>query len=248
MQYLFIFTHFAKNNLISFKLVFVLIIFSLILKQYVMVCLHRRNFSQVFQHPSGRPTILINITIYRGQEMGCVLVQFSFVFTCTTRVIMQWALSAGLHTEVCRKASCVDTDGRLTLLTSFHYTACVDFNVTRQLFVEMVSFCMFCTAYIRSLVRSKLFPELENRIPEEPPVEIKDPLPEKLRNSVVRITALLPAQFLLLISSCQYFQSLVPSHCLFVERDPSFRPRHVFPHGCDYLRHQCQHSFHRSSS
>uniref|UniRef100_A0A8C9YE83 Pecanex-like protein n=1 Tax=Sander lucioperca TaxID=283035 RepID=A0A8C9YE83_SANLU len=38
-----------------------------------------------------------------------------------------------------------------------------------------------------SLVRSKLFPELENRTPEEPPVEIKDPLPEKLHNSVKEI-------------------------------------------------------------
>ncbi|XP_037543932.1 pecanex-like protein 3 [Nematolebias whitei] len=38
-----------------------------------------------------------------------------------------------------------------------------------------------------SLVRSKIFPELENRTPEEPPVEIKDPLPEKLRNSVREI-------------------------------------------------------------
>ncbi|GLD46807.1 pecanex-like protein 3 isoform X1 [Lates japonicus] len=38
-----------------------------------------------------------------------------------------------------------------------------------------------------SLVRSKFFPELENRTPEEPPVEIKDPLPEKLRNSVKEI-------------------------------------------------------------
>ncbi|XP_051903089.1 pecanex-like protein 3 isoform X2 [Hippocampus zosterae] len=38
-----------------------------------------------------------------------------------------------------------------------------------------------------SLVRSKLFPELENRTPEEPPVEIKDPLPEKLCNSVKEI-------------------------------------------------------------
>uniref|UniRef100_A0A7N9ATA8 Pecanex-like protein n=1 Tax=Mastacembelus armatus TaxID=205130 RepID=A0A7N9ATA8_9TELE len=38
-----------------------------------------------------------------------------------------------------------------------------------------------------SLLRSKLFPELENRTPEEPPVEIKDPLPEKLRNSVKEI-------------------------------------------------------------
>uniref|UniRef100_A0A671Q583 Pecanex-like protein n=1 Tax=Sinocyclocheilus anshuiensis TaxID=1608454 RepID=A0A671Q583_9TELE len=35
-----------------------------------------------------------------------------------------------------------------------------------------------------SLVRSKFFPELESRTPEEPPLEIKDPLPEKLRNSV----------------------------------------------------------------
>uniref|UniRef100_A0A8C5CLD1 Pecanex-like protein n=1 Tax=Gadus morhua TaxID=8049 RepID=A0A8C5CLD1_GADMO len=38
-----------------------------------------------------------------------------------------------------------------------------------------------------SLVRSKIFPELENRAPEEPPVEIKDPLPEKLHNSVKEI-------------------------------------------------------------
>lgn len=49
------------------------------------------------------------------------------------------------------------------------------------------SFLYVLTSYIRSLVRSKLFPELENRTPEEPPVEIKDPLPEKLRNSVVKI-------------------------------------------------------------
>uniref|UniRef100_A0A8C1FFD5 Pecanex-like protein n=1 Tax=Cyprinus carpio carpio TaxID=630221 RepID=A0A8C1FFD5_CYPCA len=35
-----------------------------------------------------------------------------------------------------------------------------------------------------SLVRSKFFPELESRTPEEPSLEIKDPLPEKLRNSV----------------------------------------------------------------
>lgn len=53
---------------------------------------------------------------------------------------------------------------------------------------------VFFTTYIRSLVRSKLFPELENRTPEEPPVEIKDPLPEKLRNSVVKISAHSPAR------------------------------------------------------
>lgn len=44
----------------------------------------------------------------------------------------------------------------------------------------------FPPTHFRSLVRSKIFPELENRTPEEPPVEIKDPLPEKLRNSVVK--------------------------------------------------------------
>uniref|UniRef100_A0A8C7S670 Pecanex-like protein n=1 Tax=Oncorhynchus mykiss TaxID=8022 RepID=A0A8C7S670_ONCMY len=37
-----------------------------------------------------------------------------------------------------------------------------------------------------SLVRSKFFPDLLGRTPEEPPLEIKDPLPEKLHNSVVR--------------------------------------------------------------
>uniref|UniRef100_A0A8C7SAS1 Pecanex-like protein n=1 Tax=Oncorhynchus mykiss TaxID=8022 RepID=A0A8C7SAS1_ONCMY len=35
-----------------------------------------------------------------------------------------------------------------------------------------------------SLVRSKFFPDLLGRTPEEPPLEIKDPLPEKLHNSV----------------------------------------------------------------
>uniref|UniRef100_A0A8C5NCQ7 Pecanex-like protein n=1 Tax=Gouania willdenowi TaxID=441366 RepID=A0A8C5NCQ7_GOUWI len=38
-----------------------------------------------------------------------------------------------------------------------------------------------------SLVRSKLFPDLESRTPEESLVEIKDPLPEKLCNSVKEI-------------------------------------------------------------
>ncbi|XP_062867121.1 pecanex-like protein 3 [Trichomycterus rosablanca] len=38
-----------------------------------------------------------------------------------------------------------------------------------------------------SLIRSKLFPELESRIPEDPPLEIKDPLPDKLCNSVKEI-------------------------------------------------------------
>lgn len=51
----------------------------------------------------------------------------------------------------------------------------------------------------RSLVRSKFFPELESRTPEEPPLEIKDPLPEKLRNSVVKST----------LQMCVFFAVLV---------------------------------------
>ncbi|KAG2469474.1 PCX3 protein, partial [Polypterus senegalus] len=39
----------------------------------------------------------------------------------------------------------------------------------------------------RSLIRTKFFPELINRSPEDPMIEIKDPLPEKLRNSVKEI-------------------------------------------------------------
>ncbi|XP_028658919.1 pecanex-like protein 1 isoform X1 [Erpetoichthys calabaricus] len=38
-----------------------------------------------------------------------------------------------------------------------------------------------------SLIRTKFFPELINRSPEDPMIEIKDPLPEKLRNSVKEI-------------------------------------------------------------
>lgn len=45
-----------------------------------------------------------------------------------------------------------------------------------------------------------------------------------------------------------HFNTRVPSYCLFVERGSPFRPCHVSPHGCDYLRHQRQHGFHRSSS
>lgn len=40
----------------------------------------------------------------------------------------------------------------------------------------------------RSLIRAKLFPELESRSPEGPPgSEIRDPLPEQLRASLVRM-------------------------------------------------------------
>ncbi|KAK1882682.1 Pecanex-like protein 3, partial [Dissostichus eleginoides] len=68
-----------------------------------------------------------------------------------------------------------------------------------------------------SLVRSKLFPELENRTPEEPPVEIKDPLPEKLRNSVKEILhsdlvmCLLMAVITFAISASTVFIALQPA-------------------------------------
>ncbi|CAG00529.1 unnamed protein product, partial [Tetraodon nigroviridis] len=54
-------------------------------------------------------------------------------------------------------------------------------------YVYFFTLVSFETLFFRSLVKSKLFPELENRTPEEPPVEIKDPLPEKLHNSVKEI-------------------------------------------------------------
>lgn len=60
------------------------------------------------------------------------------------------------------------------------------FQISFLLYSVELSLCAFYPFYIRSLVRSKIFPELENRTPEEPPVEIKDPLPEKLRNSLVK--------------------------------------------------------------
>lgn len=88
-----------------------------------------------------------------------------------------------------------------------------------------------------------MFPELENRTPEDPPVEIKDPLPEKLRNSVVKNEVL----FFCVDPTLGCFELLrVKLILIFAEGDSSFRPRHVSPHGCDHLRHQCQHRFHRS--
>lgn len=97
----------------------------------------------------------------------------------------------------------------------------------------------------RSLVRSKLFPELENRTPEEPRVEIKDPLPEKLHNSVVtkRIAVVRTA----LSALPPLPVGIHKDACLFVERDSSFRPCHVPPGGCDHIRHQRQYGFYRSS-
>ncbi|KAL7853615.1 hypothetical protein AOLI_G00204590 [Acnodon oligacanthus] len=37
----------------------------------------------------------------------------------------------------------------------------------------------------------QFFPELESRIPEEPPLEIKDPLPDKLHDSVPALSFVL---------------------------------------------------------
>lgn len=45
----------------------------------------------------------------------------------------------------------------------------------------MGSFCLSSS----SLVQSKFFPNSEDKNPEDPLSEVKDPLPEKLRNSVV---------------------------------------------------------------
>lgn len=41
-----------------------------------------------------------------------------------------------------------------------------------------------------SLVQSKIFPKTEEKNPEDPLSEVKDPLPEKLRNSVVSFSHL----------------------------------------------------------
>lgn len=48
----------------------------------------------------------------------------------------------------------------------------------------MGSFLFFCLS-LSSLVQSKFFPNSEDKNPEDPLSEVKDPLPEKLRNSVV---------------------------------------------------------------
>lgn len=43
----------------------------------------------------------------------------------------------------------------------------------------------FFVFLLSSLVQSKFFPNSEDKNPEDPLSEVKDPLPEKLRNSVV---------------------------------------------------------------
>lgn len=44
---------------------------------------------------------------------------------------------------------------------------------------------IFFVFLLSSLVQSKFFPNSEDKNPEDPLSEVKDPLPEKLRNSVV---------------------------------------------------------------
>lgn len=49
-------------------------------------------------------------------------------------------------------------------------------------------------------MQSKFFPNSEDKNPEDPLSEVKDPLPEKLRNSVVsRLTVLIPFKHLLCV-------------------------------------------------
>ncbi|XP_010788389.1 pecanex-like protein 3 [Notothenia coriiceps] len=100
-----------------------------------------------------------------------------------------------------------------------HILKLVKWNMTLILhlsFSHSFFFYVF-SSHIRSLVRSKLFPELENRTPEEPPVEIKDPLPEKLRNSVKEILhsdlvmCLLMAVITFAISASTVFIALQPA-------------------------------------
>lgn len=46
---------------------------------------------------------------------------------------------------------------------------------------------LYCCSFwnCRSLVRSKLFPNTDDKNPEDPRADVKDPLPEKLKESVV---------------------------------------------------------------
>lgn len=94
----------------------------------------------------------------------------------------------------------------------------------------------------RSLVRSKLFPELEERSLETARAEPPDPLPEKMRQSVV--SARSPG-----VQSWGEWcaQSPVAPMLVFPDpaaRGPALRPGDVCGDCCAHLRHQRQHRLH----
>uniref|UniRef100_A0A2K5R7N9 Pecanex-like protein n=1 Tax=Cebus imitator TaxID=2715852 RepID=A0A2K5R7N9_CEBIM len=58
----------------------------------------------------------------------------------------------------------------------------VSYHLSRQSNYICIFFSSFLTQ--SSLVQSRIFPKMEEKNPEDPLAEVKDPLPEKLRNSV----------------------------------------------------------------
>ena len=67
----------------------------------------------------------------------------------------------------------------------FHLPLSTGFQVM-NVFLIIFSFFKISS----SLVQSKIFPKTEEKNPEDPLSEVKDPLPEKLRNSVVSLNFL----------------------------------------------------------
>lgn len=103
-------------------------------------------------------------------------------------------------------------------------------------------FCM-CS----SLVQSKVFPNVKEKNPEDPLSEVQDPLPEKLRSSVVSNTCinltdidtnthgLFSLEWCICVS---LFLSLA------TERETTVRCDRVCRHCCPVFRHSCQHRVH----
>lgn len=100
-----------------------------------------------------------------------------------------------------------------------------------------------------SLVQSKVFPNVKEKNPEDPLSEVQDPLPEKLRSSVVSNINLtnIDANINIIwkmVSSVLNDASVSVSFSLAAEWETTVRCDCVCRHCCPVFRHSCQHRLH----
>lgn len=115
-------------------------------------------------------------------------------------------------------------------------------NLEIEICVDWMSYCfvLFCS----SLIRSKFLPTLKDKNPEDPLSEVKDPLPEKLRASVVSSWSITWLWILNQANICKswwytyIFLNYIP------EWASALWPDCLCDHCCPLLCHPCQHCLH----
>ncbi|TRY54135.1 hypothetical protein DNTS_034821 [Danionella cerebrum] len=160
-------------------------------------------FDLVGRYDNLRPLTLYGVTFFSDHFLLCAR-DLLIVFTLCFPIIFLFGLLPQINTFLMSTTSPLSSIYSLLrslLVAALVYGFCLGaINAPWGEAHVPVLFSVFCGLLLAmsyhlsrqssdptilwSLVRSKFFPELEGRIPEEPPLEIKDPLPEKLCNSV----------------------------------------------------------------